>query len=260
MSDLNKYKYIIEDGYNTNYISCLILSLFLEKNIINNIFIETSYNNPKIIYIQEIIKKIIFDFKSYNIVNSNILNYFRNILFFENYKSLDKILENNCIISLYDFLYNLYNLPKIEFMNLCEIGKIETCTYLTIKIKENTNIKTLINNNYNTKILNNIPHFLGIYLMRNTNERIEIDIQKKININSIYYYSDMINKNEKNKLIWEISSIICFDNFYYSYINLNNNWILLNEKEIPIIKKINIKDYENDIKLKSLFVIYKYKK
>ncbi len=96
--------------------------------------------------------------------------------------------------------------------------------------------------------------------MRNTNERIEIDIQKKININSIYYYSDMINKNEKNKLIWEISSIICFDNFYYSYINLNNNWILLNEKEIPIIKKINIKDYENDIKLKSLFVIYKYKK
>lgn len=241
---------IIEDGYNTNYISCLLLTLFLENNTIYKQFLEC--NN--FIYLQEIIKKIINDFKNYNIVNSQILNYFRNIIYFNNFKEPSTILNNNSIIELYNFLYNKFDVPKIEILNITDRGNIERFNYLVLNYThECNNIKKLINYNYSKKLLNNIPLFLGFYLIRNDN--MIIDIQKKISMNTIYSITSV------DKLIWKIYFIICCqNNNYYSFINYNDTWIMINQNNIPALEKINIKNYESDIKKNGLFIMYKFEK
>jgi hypothetical protein len=249
MSKLNGDNiYIIEDGYNTNYISCLFLSLFLEKTNIYYYMLDNINLPNESVFIQEIIKTIINDFKNYKIINSKIMNYLRNILFFNNFLDSKYIFVNNCIIELYDYLYNIFHIQKIQFMN--EL-KIDSFNYLIFDSYNelDTSIKKLININLPNLILNNIPNFIGIKLIRNhllTN----IDVQKKITFNSIF---------KENKLIWEIKSIICFDienSNYFSFVKYKDVWLIINEKLFPPIQKINIRIHENDIKLKSIFLIY----
>ncbi len=249
MSKLNGDNiYIIEDGYNTNYISCLILSLFLEKTNIYYYMLDNINVPNESIFIQEIIKIIINDFKTYKIINSKIMNYLRNILFFNNFLDIQHIFDNNCIIKLYEFFYNSFNIQKIQFIN---DSKIDSLTYLVFDTYNelNTSIKKLININLSNLVLNNIPNFIGIKLIRNhllTN----IDVQKKITFQSIF---------QENKLIWEIKSIICFDienSNYFSFFKYKDVWLIINEKIFPPIQKINIRIHENDIKLKSIFLIY----
>ncbi len=250
MSKLNGDNiYIIEDGYNTNYISCLILSLFLEKNSIYYYMLDNINLQSESIYIQEIIKTIINDFKNYKIINSISLNYLRNILFFNNFMDIKYIFENNCIIKLYEFFLEIFNVQKIELLS--NMSKLQTYNYLIFDTNNelNTSIKKLINSNLKNIILNNIPNFIAIKLIRN-NLLTNIDIQKKITFQTIF--------NESN-LIWEIKSIICFDienSNYFSFFKFKDAWLMINEKLFPPIQKINIKIHENDIKLKSLFLIY----
>ena len=244
--------YIIEDGHNTNYISCLILSLFLEKNIIYNHMLENDNVTTESLYIQQIIKTIISDFRNYKILNSKILNYFRNILYFNNFKEID-----NCIIELYDYFIQIFNIIKIEFLNISNMSCVESYSYLNLDATKtfNTNIKELLKINLKSLLLNNIPHIIGIKIIRD-NLITSIDIMKKISFDSIYNFS----QNE-NKLIWEIKSIICFDiinSNYFSYLNFKNTWLLINEKLFPSMQKIDIKLHENTIKLNSVFLIYNY--
>ena len=67
--------YRIENSENTNYISCLLISLFYNKNIIYSLFLDNDNINSIYIYIQELIKSIINNIKNYYFINSNSLKY-----------------------------------------------------------------------------------------------------------------------------------------------------------------------------------------
>lgn len=248
--------YIIEDGYNTNYISCLLLTMFLDKNIIYNNFLLNDNVPVENLYLQELIKGLINDFKIYKIMNSSKQNYFRNLLYFKGFKDPKTILENNSIDELYNFLYEKFTISKIEFLDLAT-NNVESINFLDLNINNtDINIKKLLELRLQSKLLNNIPNFLGIKLTRN-DENLLCDIQKKITLSSIYNYT---NKTDI-RLIWEITSIICFEkefNNYFSFINVNNNWYMINQLSIPCIQKVNIKTFESLIKIKAVFLIYKF--
>lgn len=256
MSNLLDNIYIIEDGCNTNYISCLILTMFLDKNIIYKSFLLNDNIPIENLYLQELIKSIISDFKNYKIINTSKQNYLRNYLYFKGFLSANTILNNNSIEELYNFLYEKLNIPKIEFLNILG-NNVELMNYINLNINDSdTNIKKILEYNLQNKLLNNIPNFLAIKLNK-LDENYLFDIQKKITLNSVYNYTNHVNM----KLIWEITSIICFEkelNNYYSFIQVNNNWYIINQLNIPSIQKINIKNYENIIKSKAIFVIYQY--
>lgn len=258
MSNLLDNIYIIEDGFNTNYISCLLLTIFLEKNIIYNNLLLNDNISVEYFYLQELIKNLINDFKIYKIMNSSKLNYFRNMIFFKGFKDPKLILDNNSIIDLYEFILEKFNVPKIEFINISSnLNSVESFNYIDLKINNiEIDIKKLIEKTFENRLLNNIPNFIGIKLSREQNNFL-CDIQKKIKFNSIYNYS---NKTD-TQLIWEISCIICYDfeiSNYFSFIIVKNNWYMINQFNIPSIQKINIKDYELLIKLKTIFTIYKF--
>jgi hypothetical protein len=255
---MNNNIYIIDDGLNTNYISCLLVSMFLNKNIIYNSLLEKSDINPQFIYIQELIKFILSSLKTYKTINSNILNKFRLTLAFNNLINKENFFSNIPIENLYEFLIKTFSQNKIEFININNGSKIENYFYINLNINPSfDSLKYQLSENLKYKILNNIPDFIGIKLNREINNSNAIDIQKKITIKSIYSLEN--NESEKNKLIWNIFSIICYEpnlDLYYSFINISNNWFYFNQKELLNIQIVNIKEFEAKIKLQSYFLIY----
>ena len=253
--------YRIENSENTNYISCLLISLFYNKNIIYSLFLDNDNINSIYIYIQELIKSIINNIKNYYFINSNSLNYLKSILYINNFKNKD-ILESNKIEDLYEYLYEIFDIGKIELIDLNNNAIINNITYLNLECDEyNTTIKNLIKKNYSFKVLNNMPKFLAFKINR-LNKEMNIDIQKKITLNTIFNITNTItnisSSNNKN-LIWQINIIICYDNEinkYFSYINYNNNWLKITNHNDNFIIPVNIKSEEYIIKLKSIFLLY----
>jgi hypothetical protein len=253
--------YRIENSENTNYISCLLISLFYNKNIIYSLFLDNDNINSIYIYIQELIKSIINNIKNYYFINSNSLNYLKSILYINNFKNKD-ILESNKIEDLYEYLYEIFDIGKIELIDLNNNAIINNMTYLNLECDEyNTTIKNLIKKNYSFKVLNNMPKFLAFKINR-LNKEMNIDIQKKITLNTIFNITNTItnisSSNNKN-LIWQINIIICYDNEinkYFSYINYNNNWLKITNYNDNFIIPVNIKSEEYIIKLKSIFLLY----
>ncbi len=260
--------YYIDNFNNINYITTLILSLFINKNIIYDSFLENDNISINIYYIQELIKHIIYNLKKYNIVNYESVNYLRMVFFFHKFNNFTNYNNNIEIIDLYNFIYDLFCIQKIELIDLNNTSIIHMKNYLDIDLtnnfESNQSIKLLLKKIYSFKVLNNIPNFICFNLIRNyNNPPVLINIQKKISINSNYNLIDISNNipnfDSKNKLIWTIHSIICFDSNYFSFIYNNNEWIYINDNNIGNhIKKINIKNYENIIKEKSILIIYKF--
>jgi len=255
-------KYIIEDGHNTNYISCLLLSLFLVKTKVYQYILESNETEIKSLYLQEIIKEIIKKFKKYNIMTGSSLNYFRNYIYLKKFKDFNTIFDNNSIEDLYNFISNQLNLQKIELINTLKMSVVESLYFLELNCNQNINLKHLLKTNLSDKILNNIPNIIAIKLNRTNN--CYIDIQKKISIISVYNYADIISSIDTsnlkdNKLLWSIYSIICMcDNKYCSFIYYKHQWIYINEDIEKNIQIVNIKDYEDKIKKYAVFLIYSY--
>ena len=269
MSELKNNKiYRIENSENTNYLSCLLISLFYNKNIIYSLFLDNDNIKFIYIYIQELIKNIINNLKNYYFINSESLNYLKSVLYINNFKNITDIIEstntNTNIEDLYEYLYEIFDIGKIQLIDLNNSAIISNMTYLNLECDEyNTTIKNLIKKNYSYKILNNIPKFLAFKLKRSNKEMI-IDIQKKITLNSIFNIENITNitniscSNNKN-LIWQINIIICYDNEtnkYFSYINYNNNWLKISIENDNFIIPVDIKSEEHIIKLKSIFLLY----
>jgi hypothetical protein len=247
--------YRIENCENANYLSCLLISLFYNKTIIYSLFLENINIKSKYIYIQELIKNIIHNIKNYYFINSNSLNYLKSILYINNFKNITDIIESCKIEDLYEYLYEIFDINKIQLIDLNNNAIITNMTYLKLECNEyNTTIKNLIKKNYSFKILNNIPNFIAFKIERLNNDMI-IDIQKKITLNSICNITNSDNKN----LIWQINIIICYDintNKYFSYINYNNIWLKINTQNDNFIIPIEIKSEEYIIKSQSIFLLY----
>jgi hypothetical protein len=261
MSELKDKIYRVENGENNNYLSCFILSLFYNKTVVYSLFLENDNIKSNYIYIQELIKNIINNMKNFNFINSTSLNHLKSILHINKFKDMNEILESSKIEDLYNYLYEIFSVNKVQLINLSNNAIIDNVTYLILECNDyNTTIKNLIKKNYSFKVLNNIPKFMTFKLERQ-NKGMIIDIQKKITMNSIFNIESITNtsSSESKNLIWYIYTIICYDdeiNKYFSYINYNNTWLKITDYNENSITKIEIKSEEYIIKLKSIFLIY----
>lgn len=262
MSELQNDKiYRIENGENTNCLSCLILSLFYNKTVVYSLFLENDNIKPNYIYIQELIKTIINNMKKFYFINSNSLNHLKTIIYMNKFKDIDTILESCKIEELYNYLYGIFSVNKIQLINLNNNAIIDDVTYLNLECNDyNTTVKNLIKKNYSFKILNNIPKFMAFKLDRLNTDMI-IDIQKKITMNCIFNIESITNtsSSDSRNLICYIYTIICYDDEtkkYFSYVNFSNYWFKISDYNENSIIKVEIKSEEYIIKLKSIFLIY----
>lgn len=266
MENINTYNtinnMIVEDGYNTSYISTLLIGLFYQNSNIYDILLEMNPDNIYFIYLQEIIKQNFIEQIKKNIyIQSNILNEIRNFIFLNNFHNYSDILEEHNICDLWQYLQiNLYNKPLIiNNMNVY---------YININLKSNKTIYTVkdIINEWlvdNTIYLKNdfqgssVPQIVPIYL--NKENHIKIDINEKIKLSNTI------------KFKWIIHSVICKNPITQKYYVLirkdlttnkkgNIQWLLFDNNSIPSFKEVIFtnKDIVDKIMQDAFFLIYRY--
>jgi hypothetical protein len=272
---------IVEDGYNTTYITSLFVALFYNcNNDIRNILDEIP-NEIDGIYLQELLKKKFIEMIRRNLcIYADVINQIRNYLFVIGWcnDNIDILLDNHELIDFFLFLTKKIKIETINIetlnINNGQLEVINNSKLSYIKIipsNNNCSIKFLLdnwinynintNNNYYYK-LSNIPPYIIIYIDRfdkyNKKNCSEIDIMKKIKFNNI-------NDISQSSLRWEISSFICCSGNevktckYYTIINNNTEWLKYGEGLIPSFNEINIHREINKKKIMSEVVLLLYK-
>ncbi len=149
---------------------------------------------------------------------------------------LDNI-QNN-----YQFIFDIFNVNKIEIDN----NKIINMITLHVNTNKQTTIKKLLNEwqtNENINIIN-IPQFICLNIIRDKD--IQIDIQKKIKLNTINnwnFYSALCKHNN------EYYVLLHKDDDYYIYDpNINQQFYTI---------KMDNKEIADKIKQECIFIVYK---
>lgn len=185
--------------------------------------------NNLIIYLQEFIK--------YKIINKNFIMNDKDVNICLLLCMKLGLYENN-----YSFIFDIFDVNKIVINN----DKIIKMITLSTNINKHTTIKKLLNN-WQMKedvIITNIPQFICLNIIRNN--KIQIDIQKKIKLNT--------NNN------WNFYSALCkHDNEYYVLIHKDDEFYIYdsNDKQQYYRVKMNDKNIVDMVKQECIFVVYK---
>jgi hypothetical protein len=259
---------IIEDAYNSSYLTSTLVSLFYNLNDHNKILLESN-SNPLAIYLQElIIEKFLNQIKKGFMISSETINEIRNYLMLNNFDA--KISFNNNddvepeINEIYEFLINfilkqdfsfviedLTNNNILKKFNFNYINLIIDHNKLNTSIRDELEIwynKNIFNNSNNSNNSNNknimqsfskVPNFIGIKLNKSYNTK--CDIMKRIKFGNI-------NNSEQTFIRWKIHSIILKNsttNKFYSLVKEHKYWIKYTEGSVPSFEKIYL-EYELD--------------
>lgn len=236
--------FVVEDGYNTSYISALIVGLFYEKSNIERIVLtENSNINGHETYLQKLIKYKFVDNMRNNIsVQSNILNEIRNYAYLCGWKitkSIDELMCQHDVIDFLSFLLSIFNVPYLEVNG-------NNCQYITL---DNPNLGTLTkmyNNWCNTNIIENIPPFVIFKINRDISKMEPVDIMSKIKLfNSNHVYCD---------IKWIFHCAICkntITNINYCILTINEKLYIWDEKQYPNLSEINLSDQDITYKIKT---------
>jgi hypothetical protein len=274
---------IVEDGMNTSYIDCLLITLFYKPNKYLISQLDKNPDKPSGIYLQELIKEKFIEPLQRNFsISSSTLNEIRNYSAICGFNMIDIIKEQN-IIDYYSFLSDLFNLEKLVIDveeikdNVIKVNNTVNLKNITFIPTVDTNIKNLlvnwINNNilktniqlntmntYNIYSLQNIPNFIIINIDRFNNQnknKFKIDIMRKIK-----FFNN--NIQSQNYLKWRLQSIICHSGetiesgHYYTIIYNKNKSLIFDNKSFPSFNKININDDEVRDKIMSECVLLLY--
>lgn len=270
--------FIVANGLNTSYIDSLLVALFYKSSHIEEM-ISQDPEDSKFVYLQELINtNFIEPIRKNFSIDSAIINELRNVSLICGWKNCGNLVDLYNVSDYIKFLmkgigYGGINLELIEYNGReNEILKAFDTLCLDVDVKENTNIKNLINEWLDGHIktdssgslvyyqFREIPMLIPIYLNRKTDNgnitSCQIDIMKKIRFKK---------GNIKNqKMSWVIHAIVCFSNSgggnYYSVVNTtDNNWYLFSSDRIPSFLKINITDnyIAEKIKQESVLVLYR---
>lgn len=260
---------VIENGYNTSYITSLISALFYKSTNLLSI-LNVMPQDKNFIYIQEFIRsRFTENLHRGNSIHKETINEFRNFLFNCGWKkTLDDLLNEHDAGDLYVFLMkNIYGTELLSFERICDDVNIgEYNTYLiklpipagVNKVNLTDIFKTWLNSNismqkYNyrmKKVFNIIP----IYIDKSNNKHVKVDIMQKIKLFDV-------KDNIQDKMVWYVHSIICNSNKLGNYTILRKGkiWVKICDKTIPSITKIDMEDIEhvNKIASDALIVFYK---
>jgi len=269
---------IIEDGYNTSYLTSLLVLLFYNNNkYLNNILtscpIVASY-----CYLQELITDFINKIYKGFMINVDTINEIKNFIYITNYDNIDifDYIETDNMIHIYELIINnivneqiiitcqsIVNNSHIYDLNNCDEKKI--INYIDIELNENSNIKTELNKWFDNFIKTEtiqqnefmlykfeiLPHIIGIHINRIYNTY-KFDITKCIKFEGI---TDSIQKHIK----WRIHGFLLKNNNkYYTLFYLNNNWIKYEEGQILSFNTTDLNDINNINKYMSdvVFILY----
>jgi uncharacterized UBP type Zn finger protein len=238
-----KHLFVVENGFNTCYISSLLMGMFYTPSHFDGIL----HNEPKndlFIYLQEIIKsKFVDHVRGATSVSAESMNEIRSFANMCGWLTPDELVEQQDVNEFFSFLADESKLPPIDIQrgtltegisNKGDIGDIESLPFLNFTVPEDMDeisVKELLNrwmnNNVvevqretineqgiktieNVKGLNiyrimNVPLVVGISLNRFNNEVMK-RIDCKIDIQKkikLHHISD------DSGLKWKIHSIIC---------------------------------------------------
>jgi hypothetical protein len=251
---------ILEDGYNTDYIYSLIISLFYTPSDGINKIINYDTNNSNTYYLQEYIKKnFIYRIHRNISIESQIVNKFRLFLFNCGWLKESNILDHSDIGKFYDFLIcgmmqyqtkvmrvdTINNTNDTVNMDMIRLTKEDIPNGSGKIINLNNMIDIWINKefmgkNYEFKF-ENIPTIIPIFIdIKDENTKVN---SHQINIMEGIKFSNNGDKLQR-LLIWEIHSLVCQNSngSYYSVVIENNRFVCFSDKSIPSNWIINNKD------------------
>lgn len=285
--------FIVDNAVNTCYISSLLMGLFYNESPIENIL----FNNAKMgtgIYLQEYIKNNFVDcVRNNKSVLSESIDMIRHLCIINGWNSeyitdLEKHLNQQDVSEFYKFMSDLFNIPQIEIQkkivndinleNDSEYGIRDKIPFISLdlsqEIQEN-HINVMINNwinnkNNNTYMINivNIPFILTLMINRFKNNMFNnnpVTIPKRI--------GNLINTMLPSQPIWSFHAAICCKGttneniqqtilsvHYYTLIYDNDKYYIFDDKKIPCMNEISMKDKQiiEMIKKECFFLIYKY--
>lgn len=235
-------KLIIEDGYNSDYLSILCVAIFWNHHNSIASIINANMLNSDIYYLQEFINiHIISQIQSNNIIEARAINKLRLYLYNCGWlKSQNMhILSKMTIKDFYAFLFISMFGHTLDFT--CDDNTHITHKYIEITpaITENKkyqNIQTLVDKWINLNVcgsfkfaskINLIPIFVDI--QKNSKNETRINILEQINIGNLLFF---------------IHSVICqtVDGNYYVLIPDKNcdNWYALSDKSIQLFVPVDM--------------------
>lgn len=266
--------FVIDNAINCSYITSVLTALLYNKSKLDG-FLEVEPENNSFFYLQELIKtNFIEKIRNFYSIDNSVLNEIRNYCIACGWKNNEYFLQLYDVGEFYDFLVKNIDFGTINYEVSFNNSTDKYCTsFIPLNIdKSSTEIsiydlfnewinKNLIKYDDKKKIKNyeltEIPDIVTFYVNRNINFRFNnkrVDIMKNIRFNDI--------TEPQDKLRWEIYSIVCyneaFPQHYYSVVNFNDEWFIIDDNMIPSIFQINIKndDYANKIKSECCLIFY----
>lgn len=245
--------FVIEDGYNTSYMSALFVGLFYEPSCIERLlFVHSNQTINHNTYLQKLIKlKFVDNIRNDISIPSTTLNEIRNYSYLCGWKittSINELLNLYDVIDFLEFLLKIFSYPVLEINNT-------TNYYITLEHPNCTNVTELYNNWCNTNTIKNIPSFVVFKINRDILKKTPIDIMKGI---KLFKNDDMLNH-----LIWSFHCAICKNaknNSYYCILTINNKLYIWDSEYCPNLLCYDKLDKNNIYKIKTDIVCLIYKK
>lgn len=233
--------------------TCFIFYLLYELR-----YLDVDTDDNHIIYLQEFIKSKINVDGTYGKLTDDDINYILTVLSFSNYPVQihnlyfsNTHLSNNLIIQIYNFFKQKFILCPI-----IEVGSNDACVNVIDLIKTTTkNFEQMI------EPYTHVP----IFINRNDNKKISVNIQKYIYSNVTSLQPTLLlssdNNTQNNIKLLTFKLAICYNenkNIYYIVTKYLNKYYKYNyyDKNNNQYKEINIKKKEVNIKNECVLIIY----
>lgn len=265
---------IIGDAYNSDYIACVLFSLFapnaqrdeciLERTLTNNIAYDANA-----VYVQEYIKhKIVAPMQRCTYIPSSVIAKLRLFLYNCGWLANKSILMQAEPGDFYKFTFAQLLNYKLHFLRVpadtdaySELSNVNfDCIDInfdeieTSMLSDALKIWCVQNISHDNKFAYQFSQVPQIIPIRIINSSKTIDIMEGI------CFDGIVDKYQ-NKLIWELSALICYDKQkYYAimYDNISNVWIKFSDKTIPSTRiYTNFKEESEQIASEVVFVLYK---
>lgn len=224
--------FVIEDGYNSEYITILIISLFFTESMIERgLLIENKTNNYNGIYLQRLIRNnFVLPMRNDTCITSDIINEIRLFLFLNDW---NMSFEESEPLKLLNFLCTKINVFPIETTHN-KYSHVELSPNDRLSTSDSC-IQTLYDNWAKQNIIINIPMFI-VFKIKVTNK---LQINKKIRL---------LQDEHKYDVKWAFHSIFFRSKKIGKFIAIMNKYDKLYKYDSTQIPNISICN-ENELSL-----------
>jgi len=232
--------FVVEDGYNTTYISTLLTALFHKPSIIDRVLLldNNSHKLAGILLQRTIEKYYVTSFRYGTSITSKALNQIRNcacISGWKNTNNIDDMCNEYNPIELYEFIASLIEVIPIDLSNKKTF------------VIDLPNIKNTVQESFNLWQVNNTIINIPQVVIFNIKQPTQVfNINKKIRL--------FQKEHDYHRIKWKFHAIICCQNeIYKTIITIDHNLFMFSPNTYPCLSKIeSIQKNKYD----KLYIIY----